>query len=130
METQPRKVKVYAIGYGGRSLDEICAKVEECNGTIVDIRFGPRSGNPSFRKKNLELVLGSRYIYCQEFGNKNYRGEGEVQLVDYDGGRAKLSDMTTAAILLCGCRDATNCHRTTVLERLRRDGFETQELGH
>jgi hypothetical protein len=48
-------------------------------------------------------------------------------VVDYETGRDQLAELDRPAILMCGCKDATRCHRTTILAQLAADGFETAE---
>ena len=131
---------IYAIGYAGKSLQEIRRHMESLDACLIDIRYAPHSKNAEFQKKNLQTNLGpSHYLYLQEFGNQNYKGNNHgsndgIELVDYETGKAKLIEFVTNdqkpnnAILLCGCRNASTCHRTYVLNRLEKDGFQTQEL--
>ena len=127
MTDQPRRPRVYGIGYSGRTVDDITRILDDLDATLVDIRFAPYSRNPEFRKEALERVLGARYVYLRALGNRNYKGGGPVDLVDYAAGRAALAMLDKPALLMCMCKDPATCHRTVVLHRLAHDGFETEE---
>jgi uncharacterized protein (DUF488 family) len=101
--------------------------VADLGAVLVDIRFTPYSGHPHFRKAALEDTFGDRYVHLRDLGNRNYKGEGPVELVDYEAGRAALEALDRPALLMCGCKDPTHCHRTVILARLAADGFDTQE---
>lgn len=119
-------IQVYGIGYSGRTLEDLKRIVKALDATLVDISFAPYSRNPVFRKAALEKTLGDRYVYLRAFGNRNYKG-GPVEIVDYDAGKAALEALDKPALLMCVCKDAATCHRTTVLQRLAEDGFQAQE---
>ena len=118
---------VYATGYGGRQLSDIRHMVDELGAVLVDIRYAPYSGHPDFRKAALENAFGDRYTHLRDFGNRNYKSGRPVELVDYDAGRAALEALDRPALLMCGCKDPTHCHRTVILSRLAADGFEAFE---
>ncbi len=119
--------KLYATGYGGRTLDVIRQLVDDLDAYLIDIRFVPYSGNPAFRRAELAATFGARYLYLHAFGNRNYKSGGPVDLVDYPAGRDRLAELDRPAILLCGCQDATHCHRTTIVKHLIADGFDASE---
>ncbi len=127
MTDQPQHPIVYGIGYSGRTMDDIRRIIEDLDAYLVDIRFAPYSRSPDFRKQALERTLGTRYVYLRALGNRNYRGSGPADLVDYAAGRMALAMLDKPALLMCMCKDPATCHRTVVLQKLAHDGFEAHE---
>ena len=117
-------------GYSGKQPAQILALAEELDATVFDIRFSPRSRNPHWRQANLVEMFGDRYYHSAGFGNRNYRG-GPVDLVNYEAGRDAIEAQgeagRSAVILICVCKNALTCHRFTIGELLRADGFEVEE---
>lgn len=120
--------QVYTLGYSGRKMPEIQALVERLGAVIFDIRFSPRSRAPVWNGTNFQRVFGARYRHMKAMGNKNYKG-GPIALVDYEAGKAAIEAMGRPVILMCVCKDASICHRTTIAERLKSEGFTVEELG-
>ena len=75
--------QVYTLGYSGRQLDEIKAMVEEREAILFDIRFSPRSRNPTWNEGNLRAAFGARYRHIRALGNANYRGHS-IRIQDFD----------------------------------------------
>jgi len=119
--------KVYTMGYGGQKLPLVQKAVAELGAVIFDIRYSPRSRNPTWNGANLRRVLGARYRHVKAFGNRNYKG-GPVEIVDYEAGKKAVEQCGRPVILMCVCRDYQRCHRRNIAEQLRADGFEVEEL--
>jgi uncharacterized protein (DUF488 family) len=121
--------KVYTIGYSGRTPEGVLAIMNELGGAVlVDVRFKPVSRfQPQWNGKSLANLLGPLYVPLPEFGNVNYK-EGPIEIADYAAGVAKLRALGKPAVLMCVCKDAATCHRTTLAGMLRADGFEVEEV--
>lgn len=120
--------QVYTTGYGGKKTGTILNLAKKYDAIILDIRYSPRSRNPDWSRKRMQERMGERYIHAHEFGNINYRG-GPIRIVDYDAGKAIIEQSDKPVILVCVCKDAKTCHRTTIAHRLRAEGFEVVEIG-
>lgn len=120
--------QVYTTGYGDKKVGAIASLAKRYDAIVLDIRYSPRSRNPDWSKKRMKERMGERYIHVREFGNANYRG-GAIRIVDYDAGKAIIEQSDKPAILVCVCKDAKICHRTTIARRLRADGFDVEEIG-
>ena len=118
---------VYTLGYSGRKMPEIEALVNRLGAVIFDIRFSPRSRAPVWSGKNFQTVFGARYRHVKALGNKNYKG-GPIALVDFEAGKKAIETMGRPVILMCVCKNPAICHRTTIAERLRVEGFTVEEL--
>ena len=114
---------IFTFGYLGRSPDDLAAILAERGAMLVDIRFQPRSRVPAWNGGRLAARFGDAYLHLPQLGNRNYRTGGPVELADYPAGRAALAGLGRDAVLLCACRDYATCHRRTVAESLRADGF-------
>lgn len=114
-------MKIHTLGYSGWKTEDIKALVERVNGVLVDVRIVARSRNVHFNSGTLASVFGDRYRWLREFGNRNYKTNGPIDLVDFDDGAAKLQPLIDAGqtvILMCGCADVNVCHRKHVAQRL------------
>lgn len=121
--------KVYTLGYVGRTPQQLKQLTQDLGLIILDIRFSPRSRALQWTKKRLQEVLGmDRYIHVKALGNENYKNGGEIKLVNYEAGRRIIEGIGRPVALMCGCKDYHTCHRATVAEALRRDGFEVEEI--
>ena len=102
-----------------------------------DIRHNPWSRAPIWRKEQMEKALGDAYCHLPAFWNKNYRGQnGEgVQIVDMDRGVQTLihecAFRQRAPLLLCGCPEYKDCHRSVVAQGFYERGLvdEIVEIG-
>lgn len=106
---------LYTYGYLGGSLEDLC-RWAGVGAVILDTRLVPTSRNPLFRRGHLQRVIGSSYVSEQALGNINFKTGGPIVLKDWDTGWATLQQLLDSGpvILLCACRDAAVCHRSTV----------------
>ena len=119
--------RIYTTGYQGKTLPALRQLAAERGAVIVDIRFFPYSRNPSFTKANMQKFLGAAYFHLPELGNADYK-TNKIQLVNYPAGREWLRALEVPAILLCACKDPSECHRTHIAQLLKSDGFEVEEI--
>ncbi len=138
-------MKVFTIGYGGRTKSELLALLK-ANGvrTVADIRLSPNSAymgtwvKAKTPDKGIESWLGKENIEYRSFielgnrfmGDKDWRERYGALLRD-EGER--LTERLRAApapyCLLCAEKFATDCHRSLVAAYLAdRYGAETQDL--
>jgi hypothetical protein len=117
---------VYTIGYQGRTPEQLRRIAEERDAVIFDIRQYAGSRNPMWAKSNLAKALAGRYRHVNALGNANYKGAlgpgAGIVISDFDAGRAAIDAEGRSVILMCACRDAEGCHRTTVANLLRATG--------
>jgi uncharacterized protein (DUF488 family) len=113
----------YTFGYQGFLPEELVAKAEQLNALVLDVRFSPSSRDPRWRRQALVNVLGSRYRHAAEFGNKNYKGDGPIELADPRHGIAKVGPilLEQPVILLCACWQWSTCHRKVVADLIREE---------
>ena len=130
-------MKIYTIGYSGRTIEELKAITDSHNGGILDIRYSPRSRRPEWSKKRLTALYGNLYLHLWEWGNELYN-QGEIQLADFTEGLrvfkgieedAKAAEWNGAIFLMCACKEYDRCHRRQVAELLREHGYEVKEYG-
>jgi uncharacterized protein (DUF488 family) len=119
--------KIYTAGYQNFDRDRLVRFLLQINGVLVDIRQSPYSRKAEWNRNRLEVHLGKRYAHIQEFGNINYNNGLPIQIGDYATGLTKLITYQQPVVLLCACRDYATCHRHTLADMLRRDGFNVQE---
>jgi uncharacterized protein (DUF488 family) len=120
---------IYTLGYTGWKIDEVAATVERPDAVLADVRMVPRSRNPIWNSGTLAKQFGGRYVWLKQFGNRNYKGTFEqIEIVDFAGGADRLVKLFPPApgssapgrtlILLCGCPDASQCHRSVLASGL------------
>lgn len=129
------RLDLYTIGYEGRHLDEFVALLRaEGVMRVVDVRELPLSRRKGFSKRPLgEALTRARieYVHMREAGNP-YRGQkADVKrcLGLYRGHLERSPDILdlveSAAVgqrtaLLCVEQDPGSCHRSVIVEHLRR----------
>lgn len=111
---------IYTLGYGaGWSPSTLAAEVARHDALLWDIRYQPWSRTRQWRREALAELLGERYVYVKALGNVNYRG-GPIQLADPAAAvrPARLALERWPLILLCGCPDHEDCHRSVAADYL------------
>lgn len=111
--------KLYTYGYGGSRTAEadLQSYVLAAGAVILDIRHKPFSRVPGMSGKALKVRFPGGYAHLPALGNLNYQG-GPIQLVDVEEGIRQVVWWLEVrpAVLLCGCKDAATCHRSSVTE--------------
>ena len=137
-------MKVYTIGYGGRSPDEFLRLLKD-NGiaAIVDVRLRPdRSSMGAYAKakdrgKGIERLLGQagiQYLSFVELGNLFL--DFDDWQVRYQRLMERAGDLLTERLLqvpqpfclMCAEKAADRCHRAIIAGYLGRQGFEVEHI--
>lgn len=115
---------LYDVGYGTlKSLEVLKALSaglgdDAGNAIVFDIRMTPRSRDPQWNKKSIEMAVGSFYYYhASEFGNVNYKNGGPILIKDPSYGLRSIEHYLSGrlpVLLLCACKDRATCHRVEV----------------
>ena len=76
----------------------------------------PHTRNPEFSHKHLQEVLGENYVHVGELGNANYKGTGDIQLVNIESGMRIIQGLlaSKSVIIICACWKRSECHRLHV----------------
>lgn len=126
------KTVLYDLGYNDiKKADDLAVLAKALNAVVADVRFMPHTRNPEFSQKHLVEVLGENYVHIPELGNSNYKGEGDIQLVNADAGIEKIDSLLAnkSVIVMCACWKRSDCHRLHVTGTYeKRFGLETQAL--
>jgi uncharacterized protein (DUF488 family) len=122
---------LYTLGYQGWTPDAITMTVRDLEAVLLDIRLNPTSPHPQWRRGAFESRLGRDYLHAGGFGNVNYRTGGPVELKDPEAYIGAVQHLLEAmpVILMCGCRDHTQCHRTVAAHYIR-DALGGVEIVH
>ena len=114
--------KLFTIGYqDGCTPADLAGYLALFGAVVCDIRFTPWSQNPTWRREALQLRLGADYVYCHALGNKNHRERNQpIVLFAPEAGLRQLAPILAQrpVILLCACREVTQCHRRVAAEFL------------
>lgn len=109
---------LYTLGYALWSIEDVESQVEDLDALLVDVRHSPHTSKPGFSKSELASRLGTDYLHVPGFGNSNYKG-GSIKLADPEHGLRRLQPHEGPFILLCGCRNPKECHRSRVARMLQ-----------
>jgi uncharacterized protein (DUF488 family) len=129
-------VFLYSIGYQGKSLKGLCAKLaDNAVEVLVDVRERAWSNRPEFRKGVLADGLnqfGIKYIHLKAAGNPFRPRTGlsvqrDLCLEHYSDHLAKIPDVVSSVAslsrirrpaLFCYEADAEECHRGVLITAL------------
>jgi uncharacterized protein (DUF488 family) len=137
-------VKLYTIGYGGRTSDQLlallCARGIR---TVVDVRLRPDrasmgifslSKDPQKGIQGLLAKAGIQYVSFIEMGNVYFGMEDWPRryrrLVDRAGDllTERLAEVPGPVCLMCAEKRAADCHRRILAEYLTNQGWEAEHL--
>ena len=126
---------IYTIGYAHPgAAANVAQLMRQEHIILLDVRLSPRSRwQPTWNRAALQTAYGARYRWDKRLGNLNYQQrELGIELADghLDAAReaAVLLAGGTSLILLCACKDARTCHRTTVA-KLIQDAVQALQEG-
>jgi uncharacterized protein (DUF488 family) len=134
-------VQIISLGYECRSIDEIVGLLEDCGvEKLIDVREAPRSRKKGFSKKALAAATeaaGIQHSHIRAAGNPYRKEKKNIELCLQlyrrhlhtnpdicDIVAAELSDQPTA--ILCYEREHSHCHRSVLLDELKRKGFVSE----
>jgi uncharacterized protein (DUF488 family) len=124
-------VNIFTFGYQGKRAVDLMARLVELDAVLCDVRLSPRSRwQPEWNQNQLVKLMGDRYLHLPALGNRNYRGDGPVEIADLSIGLRTVLDLaaTRSVVLMCVCSKLTGCHRETIAEALHERSVETEEL--
>lgn len=136
-------MKVYTIGYGGRTPQELL-DVLKGHGirTVVDVRLKPRGYMALYTKakspeKGIEGLLskaGIEYCWMPELGNPYLVEEDWLEryteaLRSMDATwTGRIEAMHSPVCLMCAEKSALKCHRKIIADYLEDGGWEVEHL--
>ena len=119
---------IYTIGYGNKSINNLKRAIKDLKiDILVDIRMRPYSRfSPLMKKKSLESIFGSKYLWVREMG-----GDLNIENEDFKLKITKIVDFVEKdkknIMLMCCERDYRKCHRLTIPNYLEEIGFKKFE---
>ncbi|MFH1106683.1 MAG: DUF488 domain-containing protein [Candidatus Micrarchaeota archaeon] len=143
-------MRLYTIGYQGKTLEQLTQSlVDNKVEVLVDSRQLPWSHKKGFCKSNLKNAIekaGIEYAHDSKWGAPKALRNELAQAWDYDeffigyskhldylnGNLSDLSDLVREkkACLLCMEAKASECHRSILAERLKKDFSAGLEIVH
>jgi uncharacterized protein (DUF488 family) len=131
-----KRMKLFSIGYQGRSISEFCRLLEEHSvKVLIDVRERAWSQRPEYRKTALKVNLqnnGIEYVHYKPAGNpfrpkknekldfnkcaelyQNYLNDNP-SVVDV---LLKMAEINASAFF-CYEADRSNCHRGILIDKL------------
>ncbi|MEZ5428143.1 MAG: hypothetical protein R2747_17860 [Pyrinomonadaceae bacterium] len=119
--------RIFTTGYTGKDVGDLRPMLEALDAMLIDIRFAPYSRIMHWQKVYLKALLGERYRHVSNLGNRTYKEE-KITIQNLKLGLETVFSIGRNAVLMCACERAENCHRRLIIEELRRQEVETQEL--
>ena len=124
------KVRVYSIGYGGKTPEELVKKLKDAGvSALIDVRYSPKCGwNQSFSMKGLSEMLAKEHInyaHDKRLGNPKMKLElftmeqEAMDALDEMFNFSKNAGIKVA--LLCAEGDADRCHRKALCRWLEKE---------
>ena len=107
---------IYTLGYlAGWTLPALKIEAAHLAALVWDVRFCPRSQKPGWNKDEIARFLPNRYEWMFLLGNKNYKSDGPIELVNPAKVERRVGTILlhSPIIFLCGCPKAETCHRST-----------------
>ncbi len=137
-------MRVYTIGYGGRSPGDFVALLQQANiPLVVDVRLRPDKSSMGVyvrartADKGIQALLARAnitYVSAVELGNlfmncEDWR-ERYRRLWDYAGDilAERLRQLPTPFCLMCAEQHATECHRQFIAAYLLQHGYTVEHL--
>lgn len=113
-------MKIETAGYANFTVAQLKEAAQERDLLVCDIRINPFSNKPGFTQQALRQTLGGRYRHFKSLGNPN-KGNGTLGILRADSGLEAVKSWlaqkpASGILLLCGCKHASECHRSLVAE--------------
>lgn len=137
-------MKIFTIGYGGRSSSEFIDLLEKADVKIVvDVRLDPahayrgiytKGKDPSKGVQGLLERADIQYVWIPELGNpfkddKDWKLKYQLHLEEKGEMLClKLYELKTSFCLLCAEKYASTCHRKVISDYLADKGYEVEHL--
>jgi len=124
------KMKVFSIGYGGKTPEELVKKLKDAGvSTVLDVRYSPRCGwNQMFSQNGLSEMLAKEHIsYAHEkrLGNPKMKLElftMEQEAMDALDEMFKFSKNAGIKVaLMCAEGNPDKCHRKALCRWLEKE---------
>lgn len=116
---------LFTVGFHSWTLEEVAVKVEALEALLVDVRRKAKSHKVGFKKRNLKMRLREQYLHVPELANADEKegSSGRSKIANFEAGRKKIGARfrTTSPktfVLMCGCLDPDDCHRSVVAAKL------------
>lgn len=124
--TLPEKRVVYHVGYSKHGTEQALESLlADQNVHLIDTRYKAYSAIPWACGDALSAKYGCRYHYAGKcLGNMNYATKGgPIMIADLPvgiKGLCRYLDEGKDLVLLCGCKEYEACHRSLIVEELKR----------
>ncbi len=111
---------IYTAGYARWTPEQLRRAVLDRQALLIDIRYSPRSSREEWGRGALVALLGSRYRHEAALGNRNYKGDGPIELAAPERAVPPLAQALASGpvVLLCACADYRRCHRSVAADFL------------
>ena len=118
---------IFTTGYTDKNVADLPDLLENLDAILIDIRFSPSSKEIIWTKDYLSLMLRRRYQHIPQLGNRADK-EGKIQIQNLELGIRLITNLDYNALLLCACKNLTECHRLVIINELLKRGVEVKEI--
>ena len=130
LETEPAKQtkqKIYTTGFGSREVTDLPKLLESLNAILIDIRFIPEVKPIQWSKEYLKLLLKNKYLHVPSLGDRKSK-EGRMVIQNLSLGIKIITELKANLLLVCRCERKENCHRGKIIEELKEQGIDAEEI--
>jgi uncharacterized protein (DUF488 family) len=120
-------MQIYSTGYTGKAIKDLKPMLSALDAVLVDVRFSPNSQVLHWRQIYLKTLLGNKYLHIPNLGNRTFK-ESKITIQNLQLGVETLLKLDKNAVIFCACESVENCHRRLIIEELRKQNVEVEEL--
>jgi uncharacterized protein (DUF488 family) len=120
-------MQIYSTGYTGKDINDLKPMLSTLDAVLVDVRFSPTSQFLHWRQMYLKILLKHNYLHIPNLGNRTFK-EDKITIQNLQLGVETLLKLDKNAVMFCACENVENCHRHYIIEELRKQNVEVEEL--
>jgi uncharacterized protein (DUF488 family) len=120
-------MQIYSTGYTGKDINDLKPLISALDAVLVDVRFSPTSQVLHWRQNYLKVLLKRKYLHIPNLGNRTFK-EDKITIQNLQLGVETLLKLGENAVIFCACDNVENCHRRLIIEELRKQNVEVEEL--
>jgi uncharacterized protein (DUF488 family) len=120
-------MQIYSTGYTGKDINDLKPMLSALDAVLVDVRFSTNSQVLHWRQTYLKLLLKHKYLHIPNLGNRTFK-EDKITIQNLQLGVETLLKLDENAVIFCACEHVENCHRRYIIDELRKQNVEVEEL--
>ena len=127
LSPNPKQIRFFTTGFTGRDVADLKPLLAALDAVLIDVRMSTHSRSVQWNQAYLKILLKGRYRHVAQLGNRHSENE-PIAIQHLALGTKIIVSFGMNVILMCECADARICHRLTIVQELRRQGYGVEEL--